>query len=212
MIYLLNIFSKTIISQYINEAGVSPKTADPVGIIASHIFAQADFKWNGVSLIDVFLAKYRVVCPVLFGTYGSESTDHGRQRLGWWREGAGGPFFSQQRHYERMTGLGAGFAALSLRNYEKSKLTNPFPDFHYWEALARIANVPSAELTPTHFVVLKGMIENYESKFIGFYGGAAVAALRHVLVELPKRVAPASASKSLAGLVEILKKDKKLFL
>ncbi|KAL9131083.1 MAG: hypothetical protein Q9217_000906 [Psora testacea] len=212
LIYLLNVFSKATLSQYIGEAGVSPRAADPVGIIASHIFAHADFKWNGVSLVDILLAKYHLVCPVLFGIYGPENTDPGKQRLGWWREDSGGPFVSQQRHYERMTGLGAGFAALSLRNYEKSKLTNPFPDFHYWQALARIANVPPTELTQTHFVVLKGMIENYESKFIGFYGGTAVAALRHVLVELPKRVSPGAASKSLAGLVDILKKDRRLSL
>ncbi|KAL9101704.1 MAG: hypothetical protein Q9163_003069 [Psora crenata] len=212
IVYLLNIFSKAIISQYIGEASVSPKAADPVGIIASHIFAQPDFKWNGISLIDILLAKYHAVCPVLFGIYGPESTERGKQRLGWWREDSGGPFILQQRHHERMTGLAAGFAALSLRNYEKSRLTNPFPDYHYWQAMAGIANVPSAELTQTHFVVLKGMIENYETKFIGFYGGAAVAALRHVLVELPTRASAGVASKSLAGLVDVLKKDKKLTL
>ena len=212
MIYLLNIFSKAIVSQYIDEAGVSPKAADPVGIIASHIFAQADFKWNDISLIDILLAKYHVVCPVLFGIDGPENTEKGKDRLGWWREGPGGPFISQQRHFERMTGLGSGFAALSLRSYEKTKLTNPFPDYHYWQALARIATAPPTELTQTHFVVLKGMIENYESKFIGFYGGAAIAALRHMLVEIPREAPASIASKSLAGLVDVLKKDKKLLL
>ena len=212
LVYLLNVFSKAIISQYIDEGGVSPKTADPIGIIASHIFAHPDFRWNGVSLIDILLAKYHVVCPAIFGIYGPETTEQGKQAIGWWREKPSGPFISQQRHYERMTGLGAGFAALALRNYEKSKLTNPFPDYHYWEALARIANVPSAKLTETHFVVLKGMVENYEHKFIGFYGGAAVVALRHILVELPRRVSQGVASKSLAGLVDVLKKDRKLLL
>ncbi|KAL9131156.1 MAG: hypothetical protein Q9217_000857, partial [Psora testacea] len=93
-----------------------------------------------------------------------------------------------QRHYERMTGLGSGFAALSHRKYEKSKLQNLHPDYHYWQAPARIANIPIEEITQTHFVFLKGMVENYEGKFIGFYGGAAVAALRVCVVELPARL------------------------
>ena len=214
LLYLLNIFSKAIISQWVDEAGVSPKSADPVGVIASHIFAQQDFKWHNTSLISILLAKLHKTCPVLFGIYGPEDTVQGKTRLGWVKDENG--WLSRQRHYERMTGLASGFAALSLRNYERAKFTNPYPDYHYWQALAKIANTPSQNLTQTHFVVLKGMIEHYEGKFIGFYGQAAVAALRFVLVNLPNKLPGDQkggvAVKGVQALVEVLRRDSKLVL
>ena len=214
MVYLLNEFSKYIIAQFIDEAGVSPKRADAIGVVASHIFALDFFRWQGISLIDILLAKMHVVAPALFGIYGPENTVQGKERLGWWREDGRheGPFVPEQQHFVRMTGLGAGFAALSLRNYEKAKAENPFPESHYWEAVAKITHVPPAEITQTHFVLLKALIENYETKFIGFYGGAAVAALREALIELPARCPRSVASKSLAGLKDVLAREKKLFL
>ena len=153
-----------------------------------------------------------IVCPVLFGIYGPDQSDRGKQRLGWGQEEKGGPFVPEQRHFERMTGLGAGYAGISLKNYEKAQAENPYPDHHYWQALARMTNIPPQEITQTHFVVLKGMIEHYEAKFLQFYGDAAVAALRHVLVELPRRSPPSIAAKSLSGLVDVLRRDKKLSL
>lgn len=212
LVYLLNIFAKAMIAQFINEAGVKPLIADNLGTVASHIFALDNFRWKGISLIDVLVAKFHVVCPVLFGIYGNERTLEGKRRLGWWREEGGGAFVPEQRHFERMTGLGAGFAGISLKNYEKARPQNPYPDQHYWTSLARIINVPPQEITQTHFVVLKGMIENFESKFLHFFGDAAIAALRLSLIELPRRSPPSVAAKSLAGLVDVLKRDKKLIL
>lgn len=212
LVYLLNIFAKAMIAQFINEVGVKPLIADNLGTVASHIFALDNFRWKGISLIDILIAKFHVVCPVLFGIYGNERTLEGKQRLGWWREEGGGAFVPEQRHFERMTGLGAGFAGISLKNYEKARPQNPYPDTHYWTSLARITNVPPQEITQTHFIVLKGMIENFESKFLHFFGDAAIAALRLGLIELPRRSPPSVAAKSLAGLVDVLKRDKKLVL
>lgn len=212
LVYLLNIFAKAIISQFIDEAGVKPQLADPVGTIASHVFAVANFRWQDMSLIDILIAKFHVTCPVLFGIYGDERSVQGKQRLGWSREEENGPFIPEQRHFERMTGLGAGYAAISLRNYEKALAKNPYPDHHYWQALARITNIPSNRITQTHFVVLKGMIQGYEAKLLHFFGGAAAAALRHALIELPNRSPPSVAAKALAGLVDVLKRDQKLTL
>lgn len=212
LVYLLNIFAKAMIAQFISEAGVKPLIADNLGTVASHIFALDHFRWKGISLIDVLIAKFHVVCPVLFGIYGNEQTLEGKRRLGWWREEGGGAFVPEQRHLERMTGLGAGFAGISLKNYEKARAQNPYPDKHYWKSLAGITNVAPQEITQTHFVVLKGMIENFESKFLHFFGDAAIAALRLALIELPRRSPPNVAAKSLAGLVDVLKRDKKLIL
>lgn len=212
LVYLLSIFAKAIVAQFVDEAGVKPQIAGPIGTVASHIFAISDLRWKEISLVDILIAKFHVVCPVLFGIYGDEQSVQGKQRLGWSKEKDGGPFVPQQRHFERMTGLGAGFAGISLKSYEKARVKNPYPDHHYWQAIARIANVPSDQITQTHFVVLRGMIEWYEGKFLLLFGDAALAALRHVLVELPKRAPPSIAAKALAGLVDVLKRDKKLVL
>ena len=212
LVYLLNIFAKAMIAQFIDEAGVKPIIADNLGTVASHIFALDNFRWKSISLVDILIAKFHVVCPILFGIYGDERTPEGKQRIGWWREEGGGAFVPEQRHFERMTGLGAGFAGISLKNYEKARAQNPYPDKHYWTSLARIINVPPQEITQTHFVLLKSMVENFEAKFLHFFGDAAIAALKLGLIELPKRSPPSVAAKSLAGLVDVLKRDKHFIL
>ncbi|KAK4239132.1 hypothetical protein C8A03DRAFT_32813 [Achaetomium macrosporum] len=210
-LYLVNIFAKAAISQFINEAGARPETADPVGVCVAAILSEPDFLWRGASMIDILLAKFRIVCPVLFGYRGSERTEQGRQRLGWWKDN--GQWVTEQQHMDRMTGLGAGFASISLRKFVASKKENPYPPRNYWTAMARIVNTPSAEISNTQCVVLKSMVENYEQKFIEFYGTAAIAALRTALVEFPARAPQKSAAvNSLEVLAQVLKRDMGLVL
>ena len=210
-LYLINIFAKAVIAQFINEAGARPETADPVGVCVAATLSEPEFLWRGTSLIDILLAKFRIVCPVLFGYRGSEKTEQGRQRLGWWKDS--GRWVPEQQHMDRMTGLGAGFASISLRNFAMSKKTNPFPPRVYWTALARIVNTPAAEISDTQCVVLKAMVEGYEQKFIEFYGTAAIAALRTALVEFPARAPQKSAAvNSLEVLAQMLKRDTGLVL
>lgn len=182
-IWLLNIFSKMLIKQLVDEAGVTPKAADPIGVLAVSIFAQKDLLWRNTSLIDILIAKLRIVCPVLFGLRGSEKTEEGRDRLGWWKEN--GTFIPEQVHNVRMTGLGAGYAAIALRDFSRSAMRNPYPPSRYWQSMAAILNTPQP--SSTHYLVLKAMIENYESRFLTFYGSAARAALRLALVQFPER-------------------------
>ncbi|KAK4122251.1 GLE1-domain-containing protein [Parathielavia appendiculata] len=210
-LYLINIFAKAAISQFINEGGPRPETADPVGVCVAACISEPEFLWRGASLIDILLAKFRVVCPVLFGYRGSEKTEQGRQRLGWWKDN--GRWVPEQQHMDRMTGLGAGFASISLRNFAHSKKTNPFPPREYWTAMARIVNTPSAEISNTQCIVLKSMVENYEQKFIEFYGTAALAALRTALIEFPARAPHRSAAViSLEVVAQSLKRDTGLVL
>ncbi|RDL32046.1 Uncharacterized protein BP5553_09448 [Venustampulla echinocandica] len=184
-IYLLNVFAKSVVAQFIDEAGVAPKAADPVGVVAVSVFSREEFYWRNTPLIDILIAKIRVVCPVLFGLRGSEKTEEGRARLGWRKEG--GSWVTDQIHNTRMTGLGAGYAALCLRDFSKSKLQNPWPPTHYWQTVASIVSTPPDQASPTQYMVLKSLIENYEMKFLAFYGSAARAALRIALVEFPAR-------------------------
>lgn len=184
-LYILNIFSKAVISQFINEASAQPETADPVGVVVASVFADREFLWRGKSLIDILLAKFRVVCPVVFGHNGNDKYEDGRRRVGWRREG--GAWVNEAVHTDRMAGLGAGFAAIALRNFSKSAMSNPFPPSNYWTAMARIINTPPAEISNTQAVVLRALIQFNEHRFIDAYGSAGVAALRLALVEFPAK-------------------------
>ena len=212
LLYLLNIFSKSIILQFLNEASVSPKTADPVGIIGISVFAQQELQWNGVPLVDILLAKFHVKCPLLFGIYGNDSTAAGKRRLGWQIEG--GNFVSDQRQAERMTGLGAGFAALTLRSFAKSKLSNPLPTWHFWRALASILNVPPDKVTVSHFYALKALIELNVPRILEFFGNAGLVALRMAVTEFPQRarIKDHVSARSVALLRDTFAKEEKLYL
>ncbi|TPX08190.1 uncharacterized protein E0L32_001914 [Thyridium curvatum] len=193
-LYLMNIFCKAVISQFINEASANPKQADAIGMVAAKIFSDVEFLWRGKSLIDMLIAKYRVVCPVLFGFRGNDKMEQARLRVGWRKEG--GQWIPEQVHGDRMTGLGAGFAALTLRDFSKAKAKkNPWPPSVYWTAMARIINTPTEEISKTQCYVLKAMIANYEQKFMLCYGTAAVAALRCALIDFPARIPEKSSAR-----------------
>ena len=214
LLYVLNIFSKAIISQFGGESGISIKAAEPAGVLVAQMFSATEYQFKGHSLIDILLAKLHFTCPVLWGVYGNEKTPQGRLRLGWRREGGG--FVSESRHHERVSGLGAGFASIALRNFTRSQLQNPFPPTNFWECLANILNVPPAEVQPTHLFVLKAMLENSAERFIQFYGSAAIAALRQALISFPASLPPklqdTAACKAIMLLVDMLAREKNLVI
>ncbi|KAG6038789.1 hypothetical protein E4U41_003673 [Claviceps citrina] len=208
-VYLMNIIAKNIIRQFINECRADPKAADPIGVFTAHIFSHKDFSWRGQSLMDILIAKFRIVCPVLFGSRGNEKFEGGRQALGWRKDGPS--WIPEQKHNDRMAGLGAGFASISLRDFSKSSKANPYPPTNYWKAFACIVNCPPSEISNTQMIVLRAMIDGHEQRFLTFYGNAAVAALRLALVELPKKApANSAAAGSLRALGYILRSDRGL--
>lgn len=211
-IYLLNMFSKAAISQFVNEASAENNTADPIGIVVSQVFSEAALQWNSISLIDILFAKYHVVCPVLWGIYGSDKTEAGRKRLGWQRQG--GSWLSANLHGERMLGLGGGFAALSLRDYSKANRTNPVPNTEYWRALSCIVNTPAQDITETHLIVLRAMVLHHADRFIKLFGHAALVALRTAIVEFPAQAPEkaAEAAKTLRFLPDVWRRDLRLTL
>jgi len=206
-LYLLNQLSKAVISQFISESSADTRTADSIGQVVAKVFSEDDFLWRGKPLIDIVIAKYRVVCPVLFGLRGNEKMEQGRLRLGWQRDKTTGAWASEQEHHNRMTGLGAGFAAMTLRDFSKVKRQNPWPPTAYWTAMAGIISTPAGDISETQCTVLKAMIADCEQKFVNFYGNAAVAALRCALVDFPARVNPqTTASSSLRVLAKTLER------
>lgn len=183
-LFLLNHLAKCVINQFMDESSANTKTADPIGILIASIFSDPVMHWRGKPLIDILIAKFYVVCPVLFGARGTEKTTQGRERVGWKRRGPNA-WMPEAEHFNRQTGLGAGYAAISLRDFSKSKKSNPYPMSHYWTAMSQIVNTPPAEMSNTACTVLKAMIDHYEQRFLLFYGTAAVAALRLALVDFP---------------------------
>ncbi|KAK8058721.1 hypothetical protein PG994_009169 [Apiospora phragmitis] len=121
-LYLMNQLGKAIINQFINECGASPRSADPVGVVTAQLFSAKEFLWRGQSLIDILMAKFRIVCPVVFGYRGSDKTEQGRLRLGWRKDG--GAWISEQQHNDRMMGLGIGYASIALRGLLQEKFIN----------------------------------------------------------------------------------------
>jgi nucleoporin GLE1 len=192
LLFLLNHFAKAIMSQLAQEVSRDTLAADPIGILAVTMFSAPEFQYNGHSLIDVLWAKYHKVCPVLFGITGTEKSVAGRARLGWRVDG--GSEVSPQEHYDHMTGFAAGFAAITLRDFSKSRNESPAPIHLFWTAMARIISTPNNEQTPTHYVVLYNMLKHSVPRFIGFYGLAAIAALRAACITFPSSGGPQSAS------------------
>jgi nucleoporin GLE1 len=194
LLFLLNHFAKAIVSQLAQEVSRDTHAADPIGILAVTMFSAPDFLFNGHSLIDVLWAKYHKVCPVLFGIYGPEGSQAGRARLGWRIDD--GAEVKPQDHYDQMTGFAAGFSAITLRDFTKSKNKSPAPVHLFWTALARIVSTPNNEQTPTHYVVLNNMLKHSVPRFIGFYGTAAIAALRTACIGFPSGGGPPGPSGS----------------
>lgn len=191
-LYLLNVLAKAAIAQFINESGAETRTADAIGQAVVKVYSEAEFLWRGKSMIDMLIAKYRVVCPVLFGFHGNDRMERGRAQVGWRKED--GHWIADQYHADRMTGLGAGFAAITLRDFSRVKRDSPWPPTVYWTALAQIVNTPPEAMSETQCYVLKAMIADNEAKFLGFYGNAGVAALRSALVDYPARIPKSSAA------------------
>lgn len=186
LIYGLNMLSKALISALITEASINPDHAEPIGIVAAQIFSMDIFMFKGITMGDILLAKYRVICPALWGTTGDDKTESGRQALGWWREEAGGPFVSEQTHMDRMTALGAGFSALTLRNFGKTQQRlNPFPNTMFWTSLRKLLSIPPGEMRDTHISLLHAMLRGSSGRVLEFFGQIGLALLRKAIIELP---------------------------
>ncbi|KAL4886527.1 hypothetical protein BJY04DRAFT_74293 [Aspergillus karnatakaensis] len=213
LIYALNIFAKSLIASLITEASINQGHAEPVGIVAAQIFSMDAFIYKGHHMVDILWAKYRVVCPALWGFRGNEKTESGRKALGWWREGPDGPWVTEQTHSDRMTALGAGFAALTLRNFGKTARKNPFPNTMYWTSMHKILTVPPSEIQETHVTLLSALLRSSAERIVGFFGHIGLALMRKAIVELPASLPRQSMGvNQLKLLKELYKKEKNIII
>lgn len=212
-IYLINIFSKAIFAQFLVDACSDTKKADVIGMFASQLLASIQARWqNKISFWPVLVCKFARSCPVLFGVYGPDKTTGGKMLLGWGKED--GKFVTDQRHAERMTGLSAGWASITLRDYSKAKAENPAPSWYFWRSVALILNVPATEITNAHYVVLKALIEHNEGKILKLFGDFGKMLLQQSVLEYPsnQRTQHTVPAQSLMLLQDVWQKDLKMQL
>jgi nucleoporin GLE1 len=187
-IYLLNMCAKAAINTI---KKTSPPVTESVGITIAFVFGSIDLRFHGESFIDILLAKYHFVCPILYGIYGPENTERGRLRLGWpGSEMNNGKrtWIDEKTFFEEQQYLAVGWAALTLRDFKKAKTSNnACPPWNYWKSVACLINTPAEQVTRLHFVVLKNLLENHADKFIKFYGQAATVALRTAIIVFPSK-------------------------
>ncbi|KAF2472052.1 GLE1-domain-containing protein [Lindgomyces ingoldianus] len=199
LLYAWICFEKSLIKQFEQEAANEDgRIIQELGLIAASLICDPKYTWKGLCMKDILLAKYHKAAPMLFGITGRMDTREGQARLGWVTISGNDP--ETNVYNQRMIGLGAGYAALSLRSFS-GKLP-AFPISDYWRAISSICNTPVETLYDGHFMLLKGLMRDYASKFLHFYGNQAKGVLRRAAIDLPNQ-APARA-KDAANLVKVL--------
>jgi nucleoporin GLE1 len=199
LLYTWICFEKFVLKQFEKEAASSDgRTIQEIGLIAASLLSDQRYMWKDIPLTDIVLAKLHRVCPILFGIRGTMTTAEGRVRLGFLLIDKAPP--SEEQYGQRMRGLGAGYAALSLRSFNAK--TPAVPMSEYWRAIVSICNTPTDSLWPGHFALIYGLLRDYYKKFLTFYGAPARGVLRRATIDLPARAPPRC--KDSAGPVSVL--------
>ncbi|KAF1840894.1 uncharacterized protein K460DRAFT_321492 [Cucurbitaria berberidis CBS 394.84] len=206
LLYVWICFEKFLLKQFEKEAANEDgRIIQEIGLIAASLLGDQKYMWKGIPLTDIVLAKLHRACPPLFGVRGTMNTAEGRIRLGWM------PDSTLDAYNQRLRGVGAGYAAMSLRTFASKAPALPISE--YWRAIVLLCNTPPEHLWPGHFAILNGLIRDYYKKFLSFYGVPARGVLRRATIDLPAR-AP-ERCKDAAGTVSVLPegwKKEKFFL
>jgi nucleoporin GLE1 len=180
LLYVWICFEKFLLEQFTKEAAnPDGRIIQEIGLIAASLFGDQKYMWKGLPVTDVVLAKLHKACPPLFGIRGTMNTKEGRLRLGWLESS------TQETYTQRMRGIGAGYASMSLRSFASK--TPAIATAEYWRAIVSVCNTPPDQLWPGHFAILSGLIRDYHKKFLQFYGVPARGVLRRAVVDLPAR-------------------------
>ncbi|CAN9159051.1 unnamed protein product [Alternaria alternata] len=180
LLYVWICFEKFLVKQFEKEAAnTDGRIIQEIGLIAASLFGDQKYQWQGLPLVDIALAKLHKACPPLFGIRGTMDTKEGRLRLGWQEDS------TPESYSQRMRGIGAGFASMSLRSFAAKAPAIAISE--YWRAISSICNTPTEQLWPGHFAILSGLIRDYHKKFIQFYGVPARGVLRRAIIDLPAR-------------------------
>ena len=184
LLYAWICFEKALISQWFNEAPKEDgRIIGQLSLIAASLYLDTNFMCNGaVPLTDTLLAKLHRICPVLFGIRG----DLRANRAGLGLDRIHPNEADMNRYSQLMTGVGAGYAALTHKKFTKKPPAVPISE--HWRAIVLICNTPTEALYPAHFLVLQGLLRDNVRKFLTTYGVAGQAVLRRATVNLPNRL------------------------
>ncbi|KAF9741010.1 hypothetical protein PMIN06_006625 [Paraphaeosphaeria minitans] len=185
LLYLWIMFEKNLVKQWAHEAPKEDgRIITQLSLIAASLYLDTKYMCMGtVTMTDTLLAKLHRICPMLFGIRGNTTTN--RAGLGLDKVHANDDA-DQNAYLQRMTGVGAGYAALTHRKFAQKPPAIPISE--YWRAVVLICNTPAEALYPAHFMTLQGLLRDNVRKFLATYGVAAKAVLRRATFDLPNRV------------------------
>ncbi|KAF1956081.1 hypothetical protein CC80DRAFT_492375 [Byssothecium circinans] len=182
LLYLWICFGKSVIAQWKSEAANQDSVVpQEIGLLTSSLYADKRYMCNGtIPMVDLMLAKLHRKCPMLFGIRGNTTTTQGLVRLGLdkYRD-------DENEYAQLMTGIGAGFASITLRQFART--TPVFDMAEYWRAVVNIINTPASEIYPGHLFALQGLLREFAPKFITYYGAPARAILKRATKTFPDR-------------------------
>lgn len=203
LLYVWICFEKFLLKQFEKEAANEDgRIIQEIGLIAASLLGDQKYMWKGIPMTDITLAKLHRACPPLFGIRGTMNTAEGRNRLGFM------PTMTVDSYSQRLRGIGAGWAAMTLRSFSAKPPALPVAE--YWRAVVSVCNTPTDALYPGHFAILNGLIRDYYKKFLAMYGVPARAVLRRATIDVPTRAPPRckDAAASVRVLPEGWKKEK----
>lgn len=185
LLYLWIVFEKNLVKQWAHEAPKEDgRIITQLSLIAASLYLDTKYMCAGsVPMVDTLIAKLHRACPVLFGIRGNTTTN--RAGLGLDKINLNDDA-EQNAYVQRMTGIGAGYAALTHKKFPQKPPAIPISE--YWRAVVLICNTPAEHLYPAHFNTLQGLLRDNVKKFLSTYGVAAKAVLRRATFDLPNRV------------------------
>lgn len=169
--WILNFISDAIISQAETEVSVKPSASLPLAKLTLNLLILFD------ELRYFLLAKFFSSCPFLLGYSCSQDTEEGRVRLGWTRDEDTGKWEIEEQHNERLCGIATLYSVItrlrldsSYVGYDPSRTKHPLPIKHSWIFVSRMVDVPTDQLTETHYSIVGAWWDACSAEFLQAYG------------------------------------------
>lgn len=169
--WILNFVSDAIISQAETEVSVKPKSSLPLAKLTMNLL----ILYKDLSYF--LLAKFYRSCPYLLGYSCSHETEQGRIRLGWNRDESNGKWENEVQYNERLCGITTLYSVLtrlqldhSYVGYDPATTKHPLPIKNSWILLARLVDLPSDQLSETHYSIVGAWWDACAKEFLMAYG------------------------------------------
>lgn len=179
--WILNFISDAIISQAETEVSVKPSASLPLAKLTLNLLILFD------ELRYFLLAKFYSSCPFLLGYSCSQDTEEGRVRLGWTRDEDTGKWEIEEQHNERLCGISTLYSVItrlkldsSYVGYDPSTTKHPLPIKYSWIFLSRMVDVPTDQLSETHYSIVGAWWDACSVEFLQAYGKQSQKLLRLV--------------------------------